>query len=82
MRKAIFLAAEAWRQHYGQLATSPEMGTTSTKIDFELPSGEVVTLPGRSTREKSDADGTHTVYVTPMATSTILWLTPARPWNV
>ena len=80
MRKNIYLAAEGWRQHYGQLATHQSM-ESSTKLDFELPSGEVVTLPGWSTREKVVQTG-HTPFTwAPMARSTIPWLTRTRRYN-
>ena len=47
MRKAIFLAAEAWRQHYGHLATGNE--NPDAKLTLKLPStGQTVTLYGWS----------------------------------
>ena len=65
MRKAIYLAAEAWRQHYGHTATHRAM-TTGAKLDFELPNGEKVTLPGWSERKQVTSDGVEVVvYVSP-----------------
>ena len=58
MRKAIYLAAEAWRQHYGHTATHRTM-TTGAKLDFELPNGEMVTLPGWSERKQVTPKNPH-----------------------
>jgi len=65
MRKAIFLAAEAWRQHYGQLATGRN-DNPDAKLDFKIPStGETVTLEGWSTEVQQGEDGDYTVYISP-----------------
>ena len=65
MRKAIFLAAEAWRLHYGQLATGRKENPDS-KLDFKLPStGETVTLPGWSTVARQGETGDYYVYISP-----------------
>ena len=65
MRKAIFLAAEAWRQHYGQLATGRNENPDA-KLTFKLPStGQTVTLEGWSTEVQQGEDGDHTVYISP-----------------
>jgi hypothetical protein len=65
MRKAIYLAAEAWRQHYGQTATH-RSAATAAKVDFRLSSGEVVTLPEWTQRKQITADGVeYCVYVNP-----------------
>ena len=65
MRKAIYLAAEAWRQHYGHIATHRSV-TTGAKLDFELPNGEMVTLLGWSQRKQVTSDGVEfIVYVSP-----------------
>ena len=65
MRKAIFLAAEAWRQHYGQLATGRNENPDA-KLTFKLPStGQTVTLDGWSTEVQQGEDGDHTVYISP-----------------
>ena len=69
MRKAIFLAAEAWRQHYGQLATGTK-DNPDAKLDFELPStGETVTLPGWRTEVRQGDSGDYTVYISPQGES-------------
>ena len=69
MRKAIFLAAEAWRQHYGQLATGTK-DNPDTKLDFELPStGETVTMPGWRTEVRQGDIGDYTVYISPQGES-------------
>ena len=65
MRKAIFLAAEAWRQHYGQLATG-RSENPAAKLDFNLPStGETVTLEGWRTEVRQGVTGDYTVYISP-----------------
>ena len=65
MRKAIYYAAEAWRVKYGQLATHRSV-TTGAKLDFELPNGEMVTLPGWSERKQVTSEGVEViVYVSP-----------------
>ena len=65
MRKPIFLAAEAWRQHYGQLATGRN-DNPDAKLDFELPStGETVTLAGWRTEVCQGDTGDYTVYISP-----------------
>ena len=65
MRKAIFLAAEAWRQHYGQLATGRK-DNPDAKLDFKLPStGETVTLPGWRTETRQGDNGDYVVYISP-----------------
>ena len=65
MRKAIFLAAEAWRQHYGQLATGRK-DNPDAKLDFKLPStGETVTLPGWRTETRQGDNGDYLVYISP-----------------
>ena len=65
MRKAIYLAAEAWRQHYGHTAPHRTM-TTGAKLDFELPNGEMVTLLGWSERKHVTTEGVEViVYVSP-----------------
>ena len=69
MRKAIFLAAEAWRQHYGQLATGTK-DNPDAKLDFKLPStGETVTLPGWRTEVRQGDTGDYTVYISPQGES-------------
>ena len=60
MRKATHLAAEAWRQHYGQTATN-RSAVTAAKADFRLPGGEVVTLPGWAQRKQTTANGVECV---------------------
>ena len=45
MRKSIYLAAESWRQHYGQAAAQPCKNSID-KMEFNLPSGELVLLHG------------------------------------
>jgi hypothetical protein len=65
MRKAIFLAAEAWRQHYGHLATGRNENPDA-KLDFKLPStGEIITLEGWHTEVRQGDAGDYTVYVSP-----------------
>ena len=65
MRKAIFLAAEAWRQHYGQLATGRK-DNPDAKLDFKLPStGETVTLPGWRTETRQGENGDYLIYISP-----------------
>ena len=65
MRKSIFLAAEAWRQHYGQLATGKN-DTPVANLDFQLPStGETITLPGWRTEVRQGDTGDYTVYINP-----------------
>jgi len=62
MRYAIFLAAEAWREHYGQIATeSAAAAKFSTSLQYTLPSGQKVTLPGWREEKRRDAR----VYVGP-----------------
>ena len=51
----MYLAAEAWRQHYSQTATH-QSASTATKLDFELPNGEDVTLHGWTTRQHTTDD--------------------------
>ena len=61
MRKSIFLAAEAWRQHYGQLATG-SADNPEAKLDFKLPStGETITLEGWQTETRQGEQGDHVV---------------------
>ena len=65
MRKAIFLAAEAWRQHYGQLATG-KSENPDAKLDFNLPStGETITLKGWRSEIRQGDNGDYTVYISP-----------------
>ena len=65
MRKAIYLAAEAWRQHYGQLATG-RSENPAAKLDFKLPStGETITLEGWRTEVRQGENGDYTVYISP-----------------
>ena len=65
MRKSIFLAAEAWRQHYGQLATGRN-DNPEAKLDFKLPSsGNTVTLEGWRTEVRQGESGDYTVYISP-----------------
>ena len=65
MRKAIFLAAEAWRQHYGQLATGKN-DNPDTKLTFKLPSsGETITLEGWRTETRQGDTGDYSVYISP-----------------
>ena len=65
MRKAIFLAAEAWRQHYGQLATGKNENPGAS-LDFKLPStGETITLPGWRTDIRHGETGDYTVFISP-----------------
>ena len=65
MRKSIFLAAEAWRQHYGQLATG-RADNPEAKLDFKLPStGETITLEGWQTETRQGEHGDHVVYISP-----------------
>ena len=65
MRKAIYLAAEAWRQHYGQLATG-RSENPDAKLDFKLPStGETITLEGWRTEVRQGATDDFTVYISP-----------------
>jgi hypothetical protein len=65
MRKAIYLAAEAWRQHYGHVATHRSV-SASAKLDFKLPTGEVVTLPGWTQRMHVSSEGVRIpIYVNP-----------------
>ena len=65
MQKAIFLAAEAWRQHYGMLATGRN-DNPDAKLDFKLPStGETVTLDGWRTEVRNGDTGDYIVYISP-----------------
>ena len=65
MRKAIFLAAEAWRMHYGQIATGRK-DNLEANLDFKLPStGETVTLPGWRAETRQGEDGDYLVYISP-----------------
>ena len=59
MRKAIYLAAEAWRQEYGQLAT--HSSKPDSVVSFNPPSGESVAMDGWSHERRDGAD----VYVGP-----------------
>ena len=63
MRKAIFLAAEAWRQ---QQLTTGRKDNPDAKLDFKLPStGETVTLPGWRTETRQGENGDYLVYISP-----------------
>ena len=64
MRKAIFLASEAWRHKYKQLATE-RAGDHMVKIDYKLPSGEIVTLQGWREETRAGPDGEKRVFVGP-----------------
>ena len=65
MRKSIFLAAEAWRQHYGQLATGRN-DNPEAKLDFKLPSsGNIITLEGWRTEVRQGENGDYTIYISP-----------------
>ena len=65
MRKAIFPAAEAWRQYYGQMATGSNENPEA-KLDFKLPStGETITLQGWTTEVLQGENGDYTVYISP-----------------
>ena len=44
IRKAMWLAGEAWRQAYGQLATQ-EVGAEPSRLAYTFPSGVTVNLP-------------------------------------
>ena len=60
MRKAIYLAAEAWRREYGQLETQAEV--PASKLTYQLPeTGENVSMDGWSLVKRGEA----TVYVGP-----------------
>ena len=60
MRKSIYLAAEAWRREYGQLATQAQAPDTS--ITYTLPAtGDVVLMPGWSEVKRGD----DTLYIGP-----------------
>ena len=62
MRKAIYLAAEAWRKEYGQLATQSKAPTCS--ISYSLPEkGEHVLMEGWS-KIRRDGDD---LYIGPRA---------------
>ena len=63
IREGIFLAAEAWRQHYGQLATGRN-DNPDAKLDFDLLStGETVTLAGWRTEVRQGNIGDYTIYI-------------------
>ena len=66
MRKAIYLAAESWRMHYGHLATGTE-AIPDQPLKFILPSTqETVTLEGWHSEIRKDDDiGDYTVYINP-----------------
>ena len=65
MRKAIFLAAEAWRRAYDRLGTGKHE-TPDAKLDFKLPStGETVTLDGWHREVRQGENGDYTVYISP-----------------
>ena len=65
MRRAIFIAAEAWRQYYGQMATGKNENPDA-KLDFKIPStGQIVTLPGYTAKVQKGQDGDYTIYVGP-----------------
>ena len=62
MKHATWLAAEAWRQAYGQVATQGATATQSTaSVQYKLPQGATVTLDGWREERRGDA----TVYVGP-----------------
>ena len=64
MRKAIYLAAEAWRQYYGQMATHGD-SSTSSRLEFQLPLGEQALPKGWTQRTQSGPNGDSTVFVSP-----------------
>jgi hypothetical protein len=60
MKKAIYLAAEAWRRKYGQLKTQ-RLDDPGNIVSYTLPSGETCTLQGwRATQRDGEA-----VYISP-----------------
>ena len=62
MKKSIYLAAEAWRQAYGQLATQKSTDVQdAVQLQYTLPTGEVVSLHGW----REEVRGGATVYIGP-----------------
>ena len=62
MKKSIYLAAEAWRQAYGQLATQKCTDVQgAVQLQYTLPTGEVVSLHGW----REEVRGGATVYIGP-----------------
>ena len=60
MRKAIYLAAEAWRKHYGQAATAES--EPAAALTYVIPgSGQQVVMPGWSEVQREG----ETVYLSP-----------------
>ena len=60
VKKAMYLAAQAWRQAYGRMATHPEPDNMAT-LQHKLPSGKVVMMPGWREEQQEDK----TVFVGP-----------------
>ena len=53
---AIYLAAEAWRQAYGQIATQRDIDESTSLQTCKLPSGITVVLLGWHEKRRGDAD--------------------------
>ena len=60
MKKAIYLAAQAWRQAYGQVATQ-RVEPDQLSLLFKLPSGETLVLEGWHEVKRDDGR----VYISP-----------------
>lgn len=72
LRRAIYLAHEAWRQAYGQVETQPAVGAEAVRPTYQLPGDAVQLPPGWREEKRPIAACTSAQTIQSTATSILL----------